>query len=204
MILAIDSSIGTSVALSDASGRLVSERSEAGHLSHAEVIGALIEAVLRDADAAATDVTAVASGMGPGPFTGLRIGIAAARAFGVARRVPVVPVVSHDAIAAARLDRPLAGDLVVVTDARRREVAWSRYSGVDESGPVRVGGPELAARDGFDVVDAERLDASEVPAALVARLAALTLGGARRGETDDVIYLRAPDVTLSTRKRVTP
>jgi tRNA threonylcarbamoyl adenosine modification protein YeaZ len=208
VILAIDSSIGTSVALSDTSGRLVAARSETGHLSHAEVIGALIAGVLDDAAVGPDAVTAVASGMGPGPFTGLRIGIAAARAFAVARRVPVVPVLSHDAIAAARFDeprdRPLDEDLVVVTDARRREVAWSRYSGVDDSGPVRTAGPELALREGFDVVEAERFDAVEVPAAFLARLAASTLAGERRPETDDVVYLRAPDVTLSTRKRVTP
>jgi hypothetical protein len=117
-------------------------------------------------------------------------------------------VLSHDAVAAARFDepraRPLDGDLVVVTDARRREVAWSRYSGVDDSGPVRTAGPELALREGFDVVDAERFDAVEVPAALLARLAASTLAGERRPEADDAVYLRAPDVTLSTRKRVTP
>ncbi|RWZ49954.1 tRNA (adenosine(37)-N6)-threonylcarbamoyltransferase complex dimerization subunit type 1 TsaB [Labedella phragmitis] len=204
MILAIDSSIGTSVALCDPSGRLASARSEAGHLTHAEVVGALIGGVLEDAGVGPAEVSAVASGMGPGPFTGLRIGIAAARAFGVARRVPVVPVLSHDAIAAARLESPIAGELVVVTDARRREVAWTRYSGVDPSGPVRIGGPELAPRDVFEVLDAERLDAMDVPAEFVARLAALTLAGRRAGEADEPVYLRAPDVTLSSRKRVTP
>jgi tRNA threonylcarbamoyl adenosine modification protein YeaZ len=173
-------------------------------LSHAEVVGALIAGVLEEGGVATVDVSAVASGMGPGPFTGLRIGIAAARAFGVARRVPVVPIMSHDAIAAARLDSPIPGELVVVTDARRREVAWSRYSGVDSSGPVRIGGPELAPRDVFEVVDAERLDGTDVPAEFVARLAALTLRGDRAGEADEPVYLRAPDVTLSTRKRVTP
>jgi tRNA threonylcarbamoyl adenosine modification protein YeaZ len=203
VILAIDSSIGTSVALSDGDGRLLASASESGHLSHAEVIGSLIQRVLADAGSEPAEVSAVACGMGPGPFTGLRIGIAAARAFAVGRRIPVVPVMSHDAIATeALLDDP-ARDLVVVTDARRREVAWSRYAGRTPSGaPVRVGGPLLAPRETFVVDDADRLDAVEVPAAGIAFLAALTLRGERDADPDEPVYLRAPDVTLSTRKRV--
>ncbi len=202
MLLAIDSSIGTSVALVDRSGRVLSSRDESGHLSHAEVVGSLIRGALDDAGAEPRDVEAVASGMGPGPFTGLRIGIAAARAFGVARRIPVVPIVSHDAIAAAHLERSSGRELVVVTDARRREVAWSRYRGTDEGGAVRVSGPELAEREGFVVDDAERLDAVQVSAVALGRLAGLVLDGHRAAEADRPVYLRAPDVTLSTRKRV--
>lgn len=203
MILAIDSSIGTSVALADGDGNPLAWAGETDHLSHAEVIGTLISRVLGEAGAAPADVTAVASGMGPGPFTGLRIGIAAARAFAVARGLPVIPVVSHDAIASERLESGASRDLVVVTDARRREVAWSRYAASSgPGGPVRVAGPLLAARESFIVEDAERVDALEVSAAHVALLAAMTLRGEREVEVDEPVYLRAPDVTLSTRKRV--
>src|SRR5690606_41296655 len=67
-------------------------------LGHAEVIGDLLErALVEDAE-----ITHVVAGMGPGPFTGLRIGIAAARAFALGRGVPVVAVPSHFA---AALDR---------------------------------------------------------------------------------------------------
>jgi tRNA threonylcarbamoyl adenosine modification protein YeaZ len=204
VILAIDSSIGTSVALTDDDGHPLSVASEADHLAHAEVVGSLIRRVLEQAGAEPVDVTVVASGMGPGPFTGLRIGIAAARAFAVGRSIPVVPVISHDAIASQRLDDGAATDLVVVTDARRREVAWSRYAGSSSSGvPVRVAGPLLAERAGFVVDDAERFDAVQVPADRLALLAARTLGGERPRDPDEPVYLRAPDVTLSTRKRVT-
>lgn len=204
MILAIDSSIGTSVALADSDGRPLAAAAENDHLSHAEVVGTLIRRVLDDAGARPSDVVAVASGMGPGPFTGLRIGIAAARAFAVARGIPVVPVMSHDAVAAEVLAGGSTGDLVVVTDARRREVAWTRYRGLGASGaPVRVDGPHLAERVDFAVVGADRFDAERVPALRVAQLASLTLGGARAADADEPVYLRAPDVTLSTRKRVT-
>lgn len=203
MILAIDSSIGTSVALSDDDGRPLADASEIDHLSHAEVVGTLIRRVLDEAGAAPSDVSVVASGMGPGPFTGLRIGIAAARAFSVARGIPVVPVFSHDAIAAGRIERGLSHELVVVTDARRREVAWSRYAVPrGQAAPERIAGPLLAERETFEVVDAERFDAVDVSAALIARLASLTLRGDRPADPDEPVYLRAPDVTLSTRKRV--
>jgi len=204
VILAIDSSTGTSVALADAGGRPLAAATESGHLSHAEVVGTLIRRVLDEAGAQPGDVSMVASGMGPGPFTGLRIGIAAARAFAVGRRVPVVPVLSHDAIALRPLAEGTARDLVVVTDARRREVAWSRYAGLTADGvPARIAGPLLAERAAFVVEDADRLDADDVPAAAIAALAALTVRGVRDRDPDEPVYLRAPDVTLSTRKRVT-
>jgi tRNA threonylcarbamoyl adenosine modification protein YeaZ len=128
VILAVDTSAGTAVALVSPQGAVLAERSEASTMRHAEVVGDLIRDTLAAAGLAAGDVTAVASGMGPGPFTGLRIGIAAARAFAFGRGVPVVPIASHDAIAAAWFaEHASAGmetvDLLVVTDARRREVA---------------------------------------------------------------------------------
>ena len=117
MLLAIDTSAGTSVALV-AGGRVLAEADEPGTRRHAEAIGTLLRDVLRDAGAVPGDVTGVVAGMGPGPFTGLRVGIAAARAFAFGIGAPVHPVVSHDAIAHGAGTRVL-----VVTDARRREVA---------------------------------------------------------------------------------
>ncbi len=68
--------------------------------------------------------------MGPGPFTGLRVGIAAARAFAAGRGIPVHPVASHDAVAFGR-----TAPTLVVTDARRREVAWTTYEPGDDGLP---------------------------------------------------------------------
>jgi tRNA threonylcarbamoyl adenosine modification protein YeaZ len=83
--------------------------------------------------------------MGPGPFTGLRVGIAAAQAFALGAAKPVVRVVSHDAIAFRHYAAGGSGPLLVVTDARRKEVYWSAYSGADSVGlPVRDAGPALA------------------------------------------------------------
>src|SRR6218665_341724 len=89
-------------------------------------------------------VTGVAAGMGPGPFTGLRVGIAAARAFALGVGCPVIPVLSHDAIAREWYRLGGASPVQIVTDARRRELAVSSYRGCDRDGlPVRTDGPEL-------------------------------------------------------------
>ena len=134
MLLAIDTSAGTSVAVVDGD-RVLSEASDPGTRGHAELIGTLIQRALADAEASPADITGVVSGMGPGPFTGLRVGIAAARAFAAGRGIPVHPVASHDAVAFGS-----TAPVLVVTDARRREVAWTTYDAVG----ANTRGPHLA------------------------------------------------------------
>ena len=144
MILAIDSSIGSGVAIVDAaSDEVRGHASSEAPRGHAEVIGTLIAQALAEANVTPADITHVAAGMGPGPFTGLRIGIAAARAFAIGRGIPVVPVASHDAAALAVLDEDPSARFVVVTDARRRENAVSAYAGLAGDLPNRTAGPEL-------------------------------------------------------------
>jgi tRNA threonylcarbamoyl adenosine modification protein YeaZ len=195
VLLAIDTSAGTSVAVV-ADGRVLAEAAEAGTRRHAEAIGTLLKAALADARIEPDAVTGVVAGMGPGPFTGLRVGIAAARAFAFGVGVPVHPVVSHDAIAFGHDERVL-----VVTDARRREVAWSLY----EPGVVRLEGPQLIEREAFGSI-AERypgvtvLDPPTVSAASLALVAELLLAAGRPLGPDEALYLRAPDVTLPVPK----
>lgn len=157
-------------------------------------------------------VTHVAVGMGPGPFTGLRIGIAAARAFALARALPVVPVVGHDAVALGiLLARALAdadpAPFAVVTDARRRELAYTVYDGLDDDGlPIRATEPALAPRDEIDArlaaLGAERRDTHAVPAALLALAAARAVAAGRTIGPDQPLYLRSPDVTAPRAARV--
>jgi len=201
VILAVDSSIGTSVALLDEGGSPLAERESLDARGHAEAIGLLIAGALDDANARADRVTAVAVGMGPGPFTGLRVGIAAARAFAFARGVPLLPVLSHDAIAVAHGS---AAPFVVVTDARRREHYVTHYAGVVDDVPVRTAGPALALPDAQiaaeSLVAADRVRAS----ALGALAVRLRSRGLPTGP-DRPQYLREPDVTISAGpKRVTP
>lgn len=191
MLLAIDTSAGTSVAVVD-SGRVLAEADEAGTRRHAEAIGTLLRAALADAGIEPRQVAGVVAGMGPGPFTGLRVGIAAARAFAFGVGVPVHPVVSHDAIAFGREERVL-----VVTDARRREVAWSLY----DPDVVRLEGPALCLRDGFEAITDRHpgvlvLDPPTVSAASLGLVAELLLAAGRPLGPAEPLYLRPPDVTM--------
>jgi tRNA threonylcarbamoyl adenosine modification protein YeaZ len=198
VLLAIDTSAGTSVAVVDRDAGILSEHSETDTRRHAEVIGTLIQNALADAGIAVTDLSGVAVGMGPGPFTGLRVGIAAARAFALGIGRPVVPVVSHDGVAFGQLE-----PILVVTDARRREVYWSAYSGTDAAGlPVRTAGPGLCPPDRLaaevpDFASYRRVDAEVVSAASIGLVAELLYANKRPFASGEALYLRSPDVTLS-------
>jgi len=122
---------------------------------HAETLGQLIPEVLSESDLRMTDLSVVVVGLGPGPFTGLRVGVMTAVALGDALGLPVYGVCTHDAIAATYAGRAgtsgeaaapgeaaalsEAAGFVVVTDARRRECYWAGY---DASG-ARVSGPDV-------------------------------------------------------------
>ncbi|HEY9309590.1 MAG TPA: tRNA (adenosine(37)-N6)-threonylcarbamoyltransferase complex dimerization subunit type 1 TsaB, partial [Microbacterium sp.] len=179
MILGIDTSLGSAVAVVEPDGLIRSEAASLDPRGHAEVIGTLLERALAEASVRPSDITHVAAGMGPGPFTGLRVGIAAARTFALGRGLPVIPVVSHDAVALELLlhsaltadwgsagghENPDDETFAVVTDARRREFAYTLYRGLDDDGlPVRVAEPALIPRDDLDAAlaqaAAERRDA---------------------------------------------
>ena len=203
MILAIDTSVGTAVAVVDDDGVILAEGASENPLGHAEAIGGLLQSALASAPGA---LTHVAAGMGPGPFTGLRVGIAAARAFALGRGIPVVPVVSHDAVAlevllAGALTDTEPGRFAVVTDARRREFAFTVYDGIDDDGlPVRATEPALVPRDQLDArlaaLGAERHDAGAVSAAMVALIAGRAVAAGRVPATTEPLYLRSPDVTM--------
>jgi tRNA threonylcarbamoyl adenosine modification protein YeaZ len=105
---------------------------------HGELLTALIQDVLAEAGAAPTDLAAVAVGLGPGPFTGLRVGVVTAASLADALRVPTYGVCSLDAIARSHAAARIG--FLVCTDARRKQVYWARY---DATG-ARVEGPDIA------------------------------------------------------------
>jgi tRNA threonylcarbamoyl adenosine modification protein YeaZ len=147
VILAIDTSAGTSVAL--VGDGIVAEAATADTRSHAEHIGVFIDRVLTDAGVTPSDVAAVVTGIGPGPFTGLRVGIAAAIAFAVGRGIPIYGIPSHDAAAVGR------EVCTIVTDVRRRELAWTTYrDGVAVAGPFASrGASTMSARAQDDAME---------------------------------------------------
>ncbi|MGQ0717033.1 MAG: tRNA (adenosine(37)-N6)-threonylcarbamoyltransferase complex dimerization subunit type 1 TsaB [Pseudonocardiales bacterium] len=115
---------------------VLAERVTVDARAHGELLMPSAGAVLALAGVRLRDLDAVVCGVGPGPFTGLRVGMVTAAALGDALGIPVYPVGSLDAIAY----RAGAGTpLLVVTDARRREVYWARYDGAG----ARVDGPHV-------------------------------------------------------------
>ena len=203
MLLAIDTSAGTSVAVVDREAGILAEHSSDDTRRHAEVIGELIAACLADSGVAVDALSGVVAGMGPGPFTGLRVGIAAARAFAFGAGTIVVPVASHDAIAFGE-----QGRFVVATDARRGELYWSAYDGPDAAAlPVRTLGPSLVKAAELDSVvppGHRVIHARTVSAASLGLLAEALYANGRPFAADEPLYLRSPDVTLAAGpKRVT-
>ena len=124
-----------SVALHDGE-RVISEAFAADGRRHGELLAPMIAKVMADAGASRTDLTAVAVGVGPGPYTGLRVGVVTARVLGSVLGIPVHGVCSLDVIAATAASA-VDGEFLVATDARRKEVYWARY---DAAG-VRLEGP---------------------------------------------------------------
>lgn len=204
MLLAIDTSGGTSVAVVDRDRGLLAQHDSADTRRHAEVIGDLIVACLDDSGIEVAELSGVVAGMGPGPFTGLRVGIAAARTFAWGARKPVIPIASHDAIAFGE-DSPV----LIATDARRREFYWSAYSGSDDAGlPVRVSAPALVKIDELSGVTGFEgyrvIEGAAVSAGSLGLLAELMFAHGRPFAADEPLYLRSPDVTISSGpKRVT-
>ena len=143
VMLAVDtSSAATSIALLDGDV-LIAHEVHVDARSHAEVLAVMVERAL--ATAGHPQVTAVACGVGPGAYTGLRVGVSSAQAYALGWDVPVYGVCSLDAMARAASDA-VAGSFACAIDARRREIYWAQY---DSSGS-RVQGPFVTAPDDID------------------------------------------------------
>lgn len=143
LLLALDASTpATSVALIE-DGIVLCEQTHVDARRHAEVLASSLAAAFRDADRAVSDVQTVAVGVGPGAFTGLRVGIASALAIGDAQGIPVHGVLTLDAMAyASNVEGPFA----VVIDARRKELFWASYeSPMARSSEPAAATPQLIA-----------------------------------------------------------
>jgi tRNA threonylcarbamoyladenosine biosynthesis protein TsaB len=145
MLLTFDTATPlVTVALHDGQGvvaELVSERP----LQHGEQLAPLIDRALRETGLVRQDLSAIGVGIGPGPFTGLRVGLVTARTLGYVLDIPVYGVCTLDVLAVEAVETgtvtgAVTGDFVVATDARRKEVYLASY---DETG-ARLDGPEVA------------------------------------------------------------
>jgi tRNA threonylcarbamoyladenosine biosynthesis protein TsaB len=211
MLLAFDTATPlVTVALHDGDDvvlELVSERP----LQHGEQLAPLIDRALRETGLVRQDLTAIGVGVGPGPFTGLRVGLVTARTLGYVLEVPVYGVCTLDVLAVEAVEgRAVSGEFVVATDARRREVYLASYDadGGRRDGPV-VGKPaELTTQlpvvgEGGDLYPdsfPHRSGPARPSAGWLARVIA-----EERAELYDPepLYLRRPDAAMpATPKRV--
>jgi tRNA threonylcarbamoyl adenosine modification protein YeaZ len=128
-ILAIDTSCGAaSAAVVDGlSRRTLARLSEPMAHGHAEALGPIVERVMREADGGFASLDAIAVGVGPGSFTGIRIGLAMARAIALTLEVPIIGVSTLVAFAAPLLERPRPGVIVSVIDAKRGGVYFQAF-----------------------------------------------------------------------------
>jgi tRNA threonylcarbamoyl adenosine modification protein YeaZ len=219
LLLAFDTATpAVTVALHDGSGVLAgSTRIDARR--QGELLAPGIVDVLREAGRDRTELTDIAVGVGPGPYTGLRVGIVTALAMGDALGIPVHGVCTLDALAyAAGRDGLVEGPFVAATDARRKEVYWARYTdprtrvagpAVDRAADIAAGIEGLPAvgagaalyPDSFaDARGPEHPDAAALAAFAVERL---------RAGVDllppEPLYLRRPDAQVPAGyKPVTP
>jgi len=201
MLLAFDTATPTvTVALHDGED-VVAELASERTMSHGEQLAPLIDRVLREVGAERHDLTAVAVGAGPGPFTGLRVGLVTARTLGYALEIPVYAVCTLDVLAVEAVDTgAVTGPFTVATDARRKEVYLATYAETGErlTGPV-VDKPGKLATDGPVVGEGALLypDAFPNPAGPV-RPGAGWLARAVAEERAELLdpeplYLRRPD-----------
>lgn len=208
MLLAFDTATpAVTVAVHDGH-RVRAERTVVDARRHGELLAPGIAQVLADAGVSPSDLTKVTVGVGPGPFTGLRVGLVTARAMADALGITVVGVCTLDVLAA---DVVCEAPFLVATDARRREVYWATY---DEQGR-RTGGPHVdrPAEVGWSgpafgagaIMYHEAFSSHEPRFPSAARLCELVVEGGVRLLDPQPLYLRRPDaVEPGARKVVTP
>lgn len=200
-ILAIDTSVGVSVAVLTDDGELTQTNS-AGHGMQGELTAELISQAITTAGITADDISDVVIGVGPGPFTGLRVGIVTAVVFGYARGIPVHGICSLDAVAF-----DYARPCIVVTDARRKELYWAQFAEGRISDPQVLKPESLAAQfSGIDFVGPGAQLYPEFVNGQVVNLRAGALaqlfacGSAQLVEVKPM-YLRKPDAVEPTARK---
>lgn len=205
MLLAFDTATArVSVAVHDGS-TVVAEQVSEQSMKHGENLAPLLASALASVGASMADVTAIGVGVGPGPFTGLRVGLVTARTLGLALDVPVHGVCTLDVLAAEAIaSGAVLGEFVVATDARRKEVYLASY---DATG-ARVGGPDVlrpadAATSRPAVGEGAVLYPAAFPHALGPQqpsagwLARLVVAGSVPLLDPEPLYLRRPDAVAA-------
>ncbi|MCX5170962.1 tRNA (adenosine(37)-N6)-threonylcarbamoyltransferase complex dimerization subunit type 1 TsaB [Streptomyces antibioticus] len=215
LLLALDTATpAVTVALHDGTD-VIASSTQVDARRHGELLLPAVDRLLTEAGRALDAVTAIVVGIGPGPYTGLRVGLMTADTFGLALGVPVHGLCTLDGLAYAA---DLAGPFVVATDARRKEVYWARYDdsrtrvtdpAVDRPADIaeRVAGLPAAGAGALLYPDTfpDVHEPAHVSAAALASLAAERLARGEELPAPRPLYLRRPDAQVPKNyKVVTP
>jgi tRNA threonylcarbamoyl adenosine modification protein YeaZ len=206
LVLAIDTSsdaVTAGVARVDGGVEIVAEQVTVNPRGHGELLAPSIAAALDHANASPSDLAAIVAGVGPGPYTGLRVGLVTAAVMAEALGIPTYGVCSLDAIAEACRDEP---QLVVATDARRREVYWARYEHGARAGEPAVDAPAEVPIDGVTAVAGHAAtlydfgvpgrDVLYPPVLSLVRCALERITAGAPAELLTPLYLRRPDAVV--------
>jgi tRNA threonylcarbamoyl adenosine modification protein YeaZ len=218
LLVAFDTATpAVTVALHDGAA-VIAQESAVDARRHGELLAVFIDKVLRNVGAERSDLTGVAVGTGPGPYTGLRAGLITARVLGSALQIRTDGICSLDVIAADALAVAGGGEYLVATDARRHEVYWARYTAAGE----RANGPEVgrpvdlpaglpvagAGAELYPELGGGRAASIPPRYPAAARLAGLAVARIAAGIAPgpvEPLYLRRPDAREPGKpKRVTP
>jgi len=205
LVLGIDTATVVNVGLA-AGDKVLAVGTVADARAHAEQLMPLVNRCLAEAGCRLADVDHLVAGMGPGPFTGLRVGIATAQILSMVASLPLHAVCSLDVLAAQYVSQwPPEASFVVATDARRREVYWARYVGAG----VRVEGPLVSSPDDLPKLPVigpaadlypGRLSIAPGPRSLDPGVLA-RIGRSLPSVGSDPLYLRRADATEPTRRK---
>ncbi|MFG2737519.1 tRNA (adenosine(37)-N6)-threonylcarbamoyltransferase complex dimerization subunit type 1 TsaB [Streptomyces carpaticus] len=220
LLLAMDTATPAVTVALYGEGRVLASWEQIDARRHGELLMPAVDRVLTSAGRKISEVTGLVVGNGPGPYTGLRVGLVTAATLGAALSVPVYGLCTLDGIAYAAGQAGLSGPFVVATDARRKEVYWARYAdartratgpAVDRAGelPAEVtalpaaGAGALLYADAF--ADPRRDAPQHASAGALAALAAERLAAGEEPGPPHPLYLRRPDAQVPAGyKVVTP
>lgn len=210
LTLAVDTSASVQVGLASDSTILAANGVDDSR-RHVEQLTPLINTTLSDAGCSIRQVATILVGVGPGPFTGLRVGIATARALGAALGVDVRGVCSLDVLAAQWwASNPASSEFVICSDARRRELYWARY-GANQQQPAgeRLEGPRVSTPDALPALpvggpgtDVHSMITAVPGAPTKLDAGMLAMVGARLADAGiEPLYLRSPDAAPPGRRK---
>jgi tRNA threonylcarbamoyl adenosine modification protein YeaZ len=204
LVLALDTSTVVNVGLARGD-QVLAQATVADRMAHVEQLMPAVRDCLSNAGVRVADLAQIVVGLGPGPFTGLRVGVVTAQVLASVAGVQLHGVCSLDALAAQYAAQSPGGEFVVATDARRREVYWAGYTpdGRRTSGPTVSAPADVPRRPTVGPalgLYPDQLLAAPGPRALDPGMLAVR-GPALPDAGREPLYLRRPDAAEPTRRK---